>query len=121
MKLQANPHSGQTITEHGPGWVSVNRQIYQHNICINSRSGVTAWSCTSFEALSHTHFSELAAQKPELVVLGTGSRITFPHPSLWQELMTAGIGMEVMNSSAACRTFNVLSAEDRHVVLALFL
>ncbi len=63
----------------------------------------------------------LAELKPEVVLLGTGTRLRFPHPRLTRALTDAGIGVEVMDTPAACRTFNILAAEGRKVLAAVIL
>ena len=72
-----------------------------------------------FDALAEVHFAVLAALKPEVVLLGTGSRLRFPSPRLTAALARAGIGLEVMDVQAACRTFNILAEEERRVAAAL--
>ena len=78
-----------------------------------------AWEAASFEALSEEHFAGLAALAPEIVLLGTGPRLRFPHPRLTRPLTGARIGLEVMDLNAACRTYNILVSEDRRVAAAL--
>ena len=65
--------------------------------------------------------SHVIAQRPEIVLIGTGTRQRFPERSILTALLTRRIGVEVMDTAAACRTFNILVAEDRRVVAALFL
>lgn len=80
---------------------------------------IEPWPVASFAALAEEHFAALAVLKPEVVLLGTGARLRFPHPRLTAALARAGIGLEVMDVQAACRTFNILAAEERHVAAAL--
>ena len=80
---------------------------------------VDPWSVTSFEGLAESDFESLRALDPEVVLLGTGARQRFPHPRLSRVLADARIGLEVMNTPAACRTYNILMAEGRKVVAAL--
>ena len=79
---------------------------------------VVAWHAASFEALGADHFARIAALKPELVIFGSGARLRFPAPALLRPLIDAGIGVETMDTAAACRTYNVLLAEGRSVVAA---
>jgi Uncharacterized conserved protein len=72
-----------------------------------------------FESLETGHFEWLRAQGAEIVLLGTGARLRFPHPSLTRPLIEAGIGLEVMDTGAACRTYNLLAAEGRKVLVAI--
>ncbi|MDE3234239.1 MAG: hypothetical protein KGN99_13110, partial [Pseudomonadota bacterium] len=80
--------------------------------------GPQTWSAASFADLTQDTFDELLAFRPELVIFGSGQRLRFPAPKLLQGLIRQGIGVETMDSGAACRTFNVLAGEGRHVVLA---
>lgn len=121
MKLQADAHTTQTITSYGPGWISVNGQLLKYNVVIDSHSSYSAWQTSGFDELQPEHFSVLGELKPELVLLGTGAKQRFPHPRLYSQLMAQGIGLETMTTPAACRTFNILSGEGRHVVVALLL
>jgi uncharacterized protein len=80
---------------------------------------IEPWDVAGFAALTEVHFAALATLKPEVVLLGTGSRLRFPPPRLTAALTRAGIGLEVMDVQAACRTYNILADEERHVAAAL--
>jgi hypothetical protein len=67
------------------------------------------WNAESFESLAADHFARIAALEPELVIFGSGARLRFPAPALLRPLIDAGIGVETMDTAAACRTYNVLS------------
>lgn len=79
----------------------------------------TRFSGITFEQLDVAHFTHLATLEAAIVLLGTGSRIRFPHPSLTRPLIDARIGLEVMDTGAACRTYNILAGEGRKVVAAI--
>ena len=85
------------------------------------RKGVEAWNCSSMAELTEADFQKMADLNPELVLFGSGSRLKFPSPALLRPLMAKGIGIETMDTAAACRTFNVLSGEGRRVVAAMWL
>ena len=120
MKLQAERIEGSNaIARHGPDGVIVNGVEHRSSVIVPWKGAVRAWHATSFEALTPAHFQALAEMKPELVVFGSGSRIRFPKPALTRALIEARIGIETMDSPAACRTYNVLLAEGRSVVAAL--
>ncbi len=74
-----------------------------------------------FEELTVVHFTALAIRAPEIVLLGSGARLRFPSPKLYAGLIKARIGVEVMDTAAACRTYNILAAEGRRVAAALLL
>ena len=120
MKLQADRIEGQNaIARHGPDGVIVNGVEYRSSVLVPAAGSVTAWPVERFEALTEAHFEAIAALAPELVIFGSGPRIRFPHPSLIRPLITRRIGVETMDTAAACRTYNVLLAEGRAVVAAL--
>ena len=120
MKLQADRIEGQNaIARHGPDGVIVNGVEHRSSVLVPARGGVVAWPVAKFEELRETHFEAIAALAPELVIFGSGSRIRFPHPSLTKSLIAQRIGIETMDTAAACRTYNVLLAEGRAVVAAL--
>ena len=79
------------------------------------------WQPQGFEALNEAHFDYFLALNPEVVLLGTGARQRFPNPQLIRALTAKGIGVECMDTPAACRTYNILMAEDRKVVAAILL
>ncbi len=120
MKLQSDPHSGaNTITGYGVGYVEINKTPYAHAVVLTSDGGISEWPVQSFENLEAHHFSQLIDLKPELILIGTGSRQHFPKPELLKALIQAKIGFEIMDSQAACRTYNILVGEGRQVLLAL--
>ncbi|MGH8717233.1 MAG: Mth938-like domain-containing protein [Burkholderiales bacterium] len=108
------------FTGYGLGYVMVNNVRHEKNIIVLPES-LMQWDVAAFEALSGRDFEFLANLAPEIVLLGTGSDLRFPHPSLSQSLANARIGLEVMNTPAACRTYNILMAEGRKVAAALLL
>lgn len=120
MKLQSDPHSGvNTITGYGDGYVEINRTPYSHAVLLSSDGEIQTWAVKSFDELRATDFNQMAALKPELILIGTGKRQRFPKPELLKTLIEAKIGFEVMDSQAACRTYNILVGEGRQVLLAL--
>ncbi|MGZ8253609.1 MAG: Mth938-like domain-containing protein [Burkholderiaceae bacterium] len=119
MKLHADaPTALNTVTAYGPGFIEINNVRHATALVLTPVS-VIPWAATSFEALAEADFERLHALDPEVVLLGTGSRQRFPHPRLSRALVEARIGLEVMDTSAACRTYNILMAEGRKVVAAL--
>jgi uncharacterized protein len=120
LKLQSDPHSGaNTITGYGPGYVEINQTPYNHAVLISSDGAIAQWPVQSFEGLEASHFAQMVDLKPELILIGTGSRQRFPSPELLKTLISAKIGFEIMDSQAACRTYNILVGEGRQVLLAL--
>ncbi len=120
MKLQADRMEGlNAISRHGAEGVLVNGIEHRRSVLVPWRGEVAPWAAERFESLVAAHFEALAALGPELVIFGSGARIRFPHPRLLEPLMRRRIGIETMDSPAACRTYNVLLAEGRAVVAAL--
>ena len=121
MKLHlATATTENRFTGYGPGYVMVNNVRHEKNIIVLPER-LMQWDVAEFDALSGRDFELLTNLAPEIVLLGTGCDLRFPHPSLSQSLANAGIGLEVMNTPAACRTYNILMAEGRKVAAALLL
>ena len=120
MKLQSDPHSGaNTITGYGDGYIEINKIPYSHAVLLSSDGEILEWDIKSFEELSSADFAQMAPLKPELIIIGTGKRQRFPRPELLKTLIEAKLGFEIMDSQAACRTYNILVGEGRQVLLAL--
>jgi uncharacterized protein len=120
VKLQSDPHYGaNTITGYGDGYIEINKIPYSHAVLLSSDGEILEWAVKSFDELSPADFSQMAALKPELIIIGTGKRQRFPKPELLKTLIEVKIGFEVMDSQAACRTYNILVGEGRQVLLAL--
>jgi len=121
VKLHASaPTHLNTFTGYGEGFVQLNGERRESSLLVLPER-VMDWPPASFEALAEAHFALIAELRPEVVLLGTGARLRFPHPRLTASLARAGIGLEVMDVQAACRTYNILMAEERVVAAALLL
>ena len=120
MKLHAERIAGtNAIARHGPDGVLVNGVQHTRSVVVPWTGLVTSWPVTRFEDLTADHFKALAEQAPELVIFGSGARLRFPSASLLRPLIERRIGVETMDTAAACRTYNVLLSEGRTVVAAL--
>lgn len=120
MKLHLfNPGETRLFTAHGPGHVMINGERYDHSVVVLAEAVREDWNVASFDELEEQHFSYFLALEPDVLLLGTGARQRFPHPRLYSALTDAGIGVECMDTPAACRTYNILVAEDRRVVAAI--
>lgn len=123
MKLHADHPDQFSITAYGPDWIAVNGEHHSGALLLSASAGVRPWACRRFEDLAAGHFDELLtldATPPELVLFGSGARLRFAHPALLRTLIARRIGVETMDTAAACRTFNILAAEGRRVAAALF-
>jgi uncharacterized protein len=125
MKLQPDHFDVQSILGHGPGWIGLGNQgvaeKISHSVVIGSRGEKFDWACQRFEDLTEQHFERLAETRPELVIFGSGTRLRFPPPAFLRSLMAQRIGIESMDTLAACRTYNILAGEGRKVVAALLI
>ncbi len=121
MKLHADaPTSLNTVTGYGPGFIEINKSRHEGHLLLRPDAPVAPWPVPSFEALRAEDFEALLAFRPEVVLLGTGKRQRFPQPRLTLALTRARVGIEAMDTAAACRTYNILMSEGRRV-LAVFL
>jgi uncharacterized protein len=121
VKLQLAGRSAlNTVTAYGEGYVMINGERHEGNLIVLPER-ILSWGAAGFEALGESDFEMLAGLGTELVLLGTGASLRFPAPRLTQALALARIGLEVMDTQAACRTYNILMAEERRVAAALLL
>jgi len=118
LQLTRPTGSGNLISGYGDDHVLVNGERHAGSLLVTADK-LVPWAAASFEALALAHFETLVALGPDLVLLGTGARLRFPAAALTAPLVRAGIGLEVMDLRAACRTYNVLRAEERRVAAAL--
>lgn len=120
MKFHLSNHPGQNIfTAHGPAYVQVNEQRFEQPVIVTPAQIFNDWPARNFAALTEADFSYFLPLKPEVLLLGTGAMHHFAHPQLYRALSNAGIAVEFMSTPAACRTFNILVAEDRRVVAGI--
>ena len=97
-------------------------EVYVRSSCIVSADRlITDWAPVRLEALLPEHLQTIFELQPEVVLLGTGERQRFPPADIRAAFAARGVGLEVMDLGAACRTYNILVQEERHAVAALFL
>jgi uncharacterized protein len=113
--------STNVIRSYGSGELRINAELYRSTLIISASSVLEAPDIRGMEDLVHLDPSRILALDPELVLLGTGQRQIFPAAAFRARFLSAGIGFEVMDTGAACRTFNVLVGEQRRVVALLML
>lgn len=122
MKLHRATAVGRNaFTGYGAGYVMVNEARHMHSLVVLPDRLITDWGASTFEALDPEQLAPLAGCGLEIVLLGTGDRLRFPAPAILRPLVEAGVGVEVMDVPAACRTYNILAAESRRVGAALLL
>lgn len=122
MKLHLAHNAGLlTFSSHGPGYVSVNGTRYEGSVLVNGNQAEADWAPQGFDGLDAAQFEKLANTGAEIVLFGSGDRQRFPRPELLKPLIAKGIGLEVMDTKAACRTYNILVAEGRHVACGVII
>ena len=122
MKLHLNQdESILLITAHAPDRITVGAETYGSSLILTPNRVIPDWNRTDFDALTADDFQPVVDLNPELVLLGTGPRMAFPKPAVTQPLIQRAIGLEVMDTAAACRTYNILAAEGRNVAACLIL
>ncbi|MEJ2454376.1 MAG: Mth938-like domain-containing protein [Candidatus Thiodiazotropha sp.] len=112
---------GYAIQRYDTGEIIIDQRRYRQSLILLPDQVIDDWSPASVAELAMADFEQLAALGPEIVLLGTGREQQFPHPSLSLPLMEQRIGFEVMDTAAACRTYNILMTEGRRVAAALFM
>lgn len=122
LKLHADqPQALNTVTAYGPGYIEINLIRHTESVLVMPEGEIRPWPVERFEDLQAAHFEALLELGPEVVLLGTGARLRFPHPRLTAALANRHIGVDAMDLQAACRTYNILMAEGRRVAAILML
>ena len=120
MALDGAPNAN-LVRSYEPGRVQVRDREYTSSTIISATSIVENWPPRSVAELRAKHLLALTEDQPEVIILGTGENQIFPEPLVFVTLIDLGIGCEVMDNRAACRTFNILMSEQRQVTLALLI
>jgi uncharacterized protein len=122
MKIHLESGTGQNlIRAYTAGSITINQEVYTASLILTPQQVIADWPPLRFADLTASHLEAVAALQPEVVILGTGARLQFPAPSIIRPLVTAGIGLEVMDTGAACRTYNILMSDGRRVAAALLM
>ncbi len=122
MKIHLDTGSGrQIVRDYAPGRVRIGEEIYEHSVILTSDGAVTHWTPQHFGELTEAALAPLVAIHPEVILIGTGTALRFPPPDWLAPSLAAHIGIECMDTGAACRTYNLLAGEGRTVVAALLL
>ena len=122
MKLhESDTKKYQTVTGYDASGVEINAERYNYSLIVLPEVPPRAWNAPTFEAITAEHFDLIGQDDPDVVILGTGERQRFIHPRLTAALTMRRIGVECMDSQAACRTYNILMGEGRKVTLALII
>lgn len=122
MKLTDDSIGGANLVRaYSPGEIRIGERVLRRSCLVRVDVLVDDWRPQTLNELTAADLDAIVALEPEIVVLGSGSRQRFPDTQLLARLLSRGIGCEVMDTGAACRTYNVLASEDRRVVAALLL
>jgi len=120
MRFTEDSSSGiNVIRAYGSGELRVNEDVYRGAVILSASTVIAEPNIRNLDELIALDSSRIFAFEPELVLLGTGARQIFPVSSYGAQFLRAGIGFEVMDTGAACRTFNVLVGEHRRVAALL--
>jgi uncharacterized protein len=109
------------VRSYAPGELRVGDAVLRRSCLISAERLIDDWRPQTLAELSDADLEPVFALQPEIVVLGSGERQRFPDTRLLAAILARGVGCEVMDTGAACRTYNVLVSESRRAVAALFL
>ena len=121
MQITQDPAADNHIKHYENGQITIKETTYTKNLIVSPQVLIDSWPVNCFSDINSAHLDALFKQKPELVILGTGQQQEFPSPVILQYFAERQVGVEVMTTGAACRTFNILLAEGRQVVAGLIL
>jgi len=107
------------FTAYGEGYVVVNQTHHKTSLIVLPDATVETWAPRSITELTEAHFAPVLVHRPEIILLGSGAALQFPARELRVALANLGIGVEIMDTYAACRTYNILAGEGRKVAAAL--
>jgi uncharacterized protein len=119
VKFHLQSPAANVVTGCGPGWVRIGNDEYRENVVLTPDHVAAGFAPAGFEALQPKDFAALLSNSPEIVLLGTGAKQRFLRPAITAPLHDANVGLEVMDTRAACRTYNILVAVGRAVTAAL--
>ena len=122
MKFSEDTNAGNNVIQsyHENG-ININGREFSSSLVVGNRHLDTDWPISSVEQLSVDQLQKLVDLEPEVIIIGTGQRIHFPHPEIYAHVIRQGVGIEFMDTGAACRTYNVLLSEDRAVIAAIII
>ncbi|MCC5863284.1 MAG: Mth938-like domain-containing protein [Gammaproteobacteria bacterium] len=121
MKLHVDRTAANTVTAWGEGEIRVREQVIRNSVILTAEHIIHPWSGRHADTLDSDDMAPVLALEPNIIVLGTGQHLSFPDPALYADILARGIGLEVMDTPAACRTYNILVHEGRSVAAALMI
>jgi len=120
LELDEN-HAHYQIRSYQPGRIHINDKILTQSLIITPDQLIENWTPQTIQELTENCFTNIIDLHPDILLIGTGSQLEFIPLKLYGELMKLGIGVEIMNTQAACRTYNALASEERNVAAALII
>jgi uncharacterized protein len=122
MKLSEDkPANSHIIRAYDTQSIDINGMIFRQSLVVSKQHLVTDWPVKSIAELNESTLAALLVIQPEVILIGTGMTLQFPHPQCYASLLNQGIGVEFMDSGAACRTYNILLGEERKVIAGIIL
>ena len=118
---QDSQDEGYVITAYGEDSVSVNGKVFEQSLILANTEFSEDWGLSSIEQLADEHIEQTLSFDPELIIIGTGDKLVFPKVEVYSAIIKRGIGVDFMDTHAACRTYNILMSEGRGVVAGLIL
>jgi len=118
---QDSQDEGYVITAYGEDSVSVNGKVFEQSLILANTEFSEHWGLSSIEQLADEHIEQILSFDPELIIIGTGDKLVFPKVEVYSAIIKRGIGVDFMDTHAACRTYNILMSEGRGVVAGLIL
>jgi uncharacterized protein len=121
IDLDPIPTDQYSIESYQHGVITINNYQYKTSLIISPTKLITNWPPVRFSDLATQHIYQITSLQPEIIILGTGSRLHFPAPELIEDIFKQDIGFEVMDTGAACRCYNLLVSEARNVAAGLLM
>ena len=114
-------HEGYVITAYDKNCISINGKTFSKSLIVTTRQLQENWDIAAIESLQSNHINQVLSFNPELIIIGTGNSLVFPAIEVYSAIIKRGIGVDFMDTGAACRTYNILMSEGRDVVAGLIL
>ena len=118
---QDSQDDGYVISAYGENSVSINGKLFRQSLIITRTKLNENWEVSAVELLQADHINQILAFNPELIIIGTGDKLIFPAVEVYSGIIEHGIGVDFMDTRAACRTYNILMSEGRDIVAGLIL
>jgi uncharacterized protein len=121
MEIRREQNDAQyQIRKYSPGCITVNEQEYSSSILVMPQY-FSAWAVQDINSLQEINLLALLDLRPDVILLGTGDKLVFPASNITQTVTNKKVGLEIMTTDAACRTYTILVAEGRNVLAALLI